>query len=64
MFHTENARLLSESAVFALWMYASPVVCGFQDRHRKANLVLGVMPALCTRYAATPPDHVVRHSFS
>ena len=30
MFQTENARLLSESAVFALWTYAPPVVGVFQ----------------------------------
>ena len=28
-------------------MYASPVVGGFQDGHRKANLLLCAVPALC-----------------
>ena len=45
MFHTENVRLLSESAVFAPWTYASPVVRGFQGGHRKANLLLGAVHA-------------------
>ena len=51
MFHTENARLLSKSAVFALWTYASLVVGG----HGKANLLLDAVPALCPRCAETPP---------
>ena len=29
IFHTEHASLLSESAVFALWTYAFPVVGSF-----------------------------------
>ena len=39
MFHTENARLLSESAFFPLWTCASPAVGHFQGGHRKANLL-------------------------
>ena len=43
MFHAENARLLSESTVVALWTYARPVVGGFQAGQGKANLVLGAV---------------------
>ena len=46
MFHTENARLLPESAVFALWKYVSPVVGG-QVGHGKANLISGGVRMLC-----------------
>ena len=49
MFHTKNARMLSESAVFALWTYAPPVVGGFQGGHEKANLLLGAVRALCRK---------------
>ena len=45
MFHTENSRLLSESAVFALCTYAHLVVDGFQGGHGKASLLLGAVPA-------------------
>ena len=44
MFYTENARLLWESAGFALWTYASPVVGDFQAWE---NSLLGPVPALC-----------------
>ena len=37
MFQTENPRVLSEPAVFALCTYASRLVGGFQGGHRKAN---------------------------
>ena len=47
MFHTENAGLLSKSAVFALRAYASPVVGGLQGGHRKPNLPMGAVHALC-----------------
>ena len=47
MFHTENVRLLSESAVFALWTYASLVVGGFQGGSGKAKLLVGAACALC-----------------
>ena len=43
MFHTENARLLSESAVFALWTYASRVVGGLQGGHGKPNSQIGAV---------------------
>ena len=33
MFHTENARMQSESAAFALWIYAAPGVRGFQGEY-------------------------------
>ena len=45
----ENGRSLSQSAVFALWTYASPVVGGVQGRHRKANGLLGAVPPLCQK---------------
>ena len=35
------------TAVFALWMYASPVVGGFQGGNGKANLLLGAVRVLC-----------------
>ena len=41
MVHTENARLLSESAVFALSAY-SPVV-GFQGGYRKVHFLSGAV---------------------
>ena len=44
MFHTENTRLLSESAVFALRPYGSLVVGGLQGCHRKASLLMGAVP--------------------
>ena len=47
MFHTESARLLSESAVFARCTYAPPVVGGFQGGYGNAYLLLGAVPALC-----------------
>ena len=41
MFLTENARMLSESAVFfALWTYASPVVSRYHSGHTNANAIL------------------------
>ena len=43
MLHIENTRLQSESAIFALWMYAFLVVGGFQGGHKKANLLLGAV---------------------
>ena len=55
LFHTETARLLSASAVFALWTFVSPVVGGFQGGHGKADLLLGALPMLCARCAETPP---------
>ena len=51
MFHAENARLLSKSAVFALQMYISRVVGGLQGGH-------GTPPhqqVLCACCADTPP---------
>ena len=47
MFQAQNAKLFSESAVFAPCTYAPPVGGGFQGSHRKANLLLGTAPALC-----------------
>ena len=52
--HTENTRLLPESAVAALWADASPAVGGLQGGHRKAILLLGAVPTLC----GTVPIHV------
>ena len=53
MFHTENARLLSESAVFALWTYASLVVGGFQGGHGKRRS--RAVRAICPCCAEAPP---------
>ena len=53
MFHTENAKLLSKSAVFALRTYASPVVGGLQGGHGKPDLLMGAVRALCR----TAPNH-------
>ena len=58
MFHTENAGLLSKSAVFALRTYASLVVGGLQGGHGNPNLPMGAahaLCALCPRCAETPP---------
>ena len=55
MFHPENGRLLSKSAVFALRTYASLVVGGLQGGHGKPNLRMGAVPALCVCYAETLP---------
>ena len=54
MFHTENARLLSESAVLAPWAYAPPVVGGLQGGRRNANLLLGAVPVLCRNAPPRP----------
>ena len=35
---------------FALWTYISPVLGGFQGCHRKANVLLGAVPALCKEH--------------
>ena len=43
IFHTENARFLSKSAVFARWTYTFPVVGGLQGCYGKANLLLGAV---------------------
>ena len=51
IFHTESAKLLFESAVFASWTYATPVVGGFQGGHRKVTYNC----ALCTHCAELPP---------
>ena len=58
MFHAENARFLSELAVFVLWTYAALVVGGFQGGHRKANVLLGALPDLCRNVPLEPrlPD--------
>ena len=53
MFHTENARLLSESAVSALWTYASPVAGGFQGGHGTVILLLGAVRLRPLRPAGT-----------
>ena len=55
MFHTENARLLSKSAVFALWTYAPPVL-GFQSGHGKLTYYW----VMCPRCAEMPPMQVPR----
>ena len=47
LFHTENAGLLSKSAVFALRTYASLVVGSLQGGHGKPYLLLGAVRALC-----------------
>ena len=47
VFHSENAGLLSKSAVFALQTYASRAAGGLQGVHRTANFPLGAVPALC-----------------
>ena len=48
MFRTENAGLLSKSAVVAPGTYASPVVGGVQGGHGNAHLQLGAVRALRT----------------
>ena len=51
IFPTNNARLLSKSAVFAMWTHVSPVVGGFQGDHGKPVLLFHAVqkrpPALC-----------------
>ena len=47
-------RLLSESAVFPMWIYTSPVAGGFQGGHGKANLLLPVC-ACCAETPAVAP---------
>ena len=54
MFHTENAGLLSKSAVFALQTHPSLVVGGLQSGHGKPNLLLGAVCALCRN---NPNEH-------
>ena len=46
MFHTENAKMLFESALFFPVDVAPPVVGGFQGVHGNANILLGAVPAL------------------
>ena len=55
MCHTENARLLSKSALFALWAYASPVAGGSQGAQRKATLLPGAVRTLCRHAPKAPP---------
>ena len=55
-FPTENVRLLSESAGFALWTYAPPVVGDFQGGHGKANLLWGAVRALCRNAPLVVPS--------
>ena len=45
-FRTET-RLLSKSAVFALWTYASLVVGGLQGGHGRPNFLMGAVRVLC-----------------
>ena len=47
VFHTENAGLMSKSAVFALRMYASRVVGDLQSGHGKSSLLMGAVRPLC-----------------
>ena len=63
MFHTGNARLLSESAGFALWTDASPVVGGVQGGHGEANLLLGAVPALCSSAPKENGDRTCAQGF-
>ena len=55
IFHTENAGLLSKSAVFAPRTYASLVVGGFQGDDGKPNLLMAAVRTLCVCCAETPP---------
>ena len=58
MFHTGNQNAVSfpsESAVVALWTYASPVVGSFQGGDGKANLRLGAGPG-CARAPQKRPQ--------
>ena len=54
MFHTENARLMSKSAGFALQTYAALVVGGLEGGHGKANLLMGAVPTLYSNAPLCP----------
>ena len=54
VFHTENARLLSESAVFAFVDEAPPLVGGFQGGNGKADLLLGAVHVLYRNAPVAP----------
>ena len=57
LFHPENARLLSKSAVFALRTYASLVVGGLQGGHGKPNFLMGAVPVPCSNASQVFPSH-------
>ena len=53
LFHTENVRVLSKSAVFAPWTYAPPVVGGIKQFQIFSLFLLYSISAIHQRFSSS-----------